>query len=179
MADAAPRVPVDEAAGHEDQGEAGDDRGPRPRHALRQERAVAVAGERLEEAHLLVEVVPDDVPIPALARRLEEIAQVGPGAGELALRGGVAGRRRVEGEPALVLDEDLDPRVRVALAHGVEVAEAVPRAADEAGDVARGDAEGAEHDRHRGGVVLAVPALRVEEEVVEGCLLLPEGELRS
>src|SRR5262249_44829748 len=71
-------------------------------------------------------------------------------------------------EPAAVLlDVDLDPRVRVALPHGVEFAELVVRPADEAVDVARRNVDRAKQNRQRRRVELAVTALRLEQEVVE------------
>ena len=46
----------------------------RGREMPREQRAAAAVGERLEEAHLLVQVVADDVALPALARGLECVA---------------------------------------------------------------------------------------------------------
>ena len=48
------------------------------------------------------------------------------------------------------------------------MAEAIVGPADEAGDVARGDADGPEHDGERGGEELAVAPVGLEEEVVHG-----------
>src|SRR5262249_2627370 len=73
----------------------------------------AGVGEGLEDAHRLVEVVAHHVALPALAGGLEEVAQAGPEAGDLAPGQGVAGWGGVVGAPAVVVDEDLDPGVGV------------------------------------------------------------------
>ena len=132
-----------------------------PRHALPRDRrrgdggAPAVehpSGERvvppalLEEAphlpgdlRLHPEVEVDHVVAPAHAHGLDHGVDLReePGAHHrrLARRG-----RRVEGDPALARVPDLDPAVRVALAHGVEAPVTVEGSAEEAGDVARRDA---------------------------------------
>ena len=135
--------------------------------------ALVAAADVLEDAHLRLEVVADDVAIPALRERLDEVAHVDVRAGGLLQRLRARGRRGIERDPAAdrVVEVRLDPRVSVALADRVVAPEAIVRAADEARDVARRDAELAQHQRHRGGEELAVPALRLEEEVIDGLRL--------
>src|SRR5512144_1713781 len=93
----------------------------------------------MKEVDLLPQVIPDDVAVPTLPGRLDDIANEGEHAGELAARRGFRGRRRVECLPASVGHEHLDPGVGVALTNGVVVPEAVVRPADETGDIARRD----------------------------------------
>ncbi len=96
--------------------------------------------------------------------------------------GGRGGGRRVERQPADARVIDLDPRVRVVVAHDVLAGLAVGRAGREAGGHARGDARHPQQQRHRARVLLAVALLGVEQEAVErvrrGRRLLGVAELR-
>src|SRR5690606_9549716 len=76
-------------------------------------------------------------------------------------------RRGIEAHEATV-HERLDPRVGVPLLDRVVAAVRVEAPADEARHVSGGDAERAEHEHHRGGEILAVPGLPLEEEVLDG-----------
>src|SRR5437660_12382576 len=74
-------------------------------------------------------------------------------------------RRRVEREPAVSLEPDLDPGVRVVVGE----APAGPgegRAGEADGDASR-NADVPEHERHRAGEVLAVPAPSRERKADE------------
>src|SRR5262249_54876007 len=106
----------------------------------------------LEEPQLRPQVVADDVAVPALLERVEEIAHVDEEAGRLLKRLRAGAWRRIERLPARptdVVDVRLDPGVRVTFADRVVVAEAVVRAAHEAHHVARRYSDLAEHHRHR------------------------------
>ena len=85
----------------------------------------------------------------------------------IASREEAASRCRVKGQPSKPRKPDLDPCMRVMVGHRPRVRIAVVRAAHESLGHARGDAEVAQHERHRTGEVLAVAALRVEDEVGE------------
>src|SRR5690606_27847623 len=124
------------------------------------------AADAAEEAGLTLQVVADDVLGPAGAQRVRHRAQI---AQEPVVDGdvGAARRRRIEGDPAAPRQPRLDPAVGVALAERVVAAVGVEAPAEEARDVARGDAERAQLDRERGREVLAVTAPGFEEEDVE------------
>ena len=128
-------------------------------------RLVLTLGHLVEDANLLPEVVADDVPVPALRGPLDEVAHVHEEARRRLERLRAGGRRGVEGDPRAVLpvaEVGLHPGVRVALADGVVVPEAVVGPADESRDVAGGNPNLAKHERHRGREELAVPASRLE-----------------
>ena len=75
-----------------------------------------------------------------------------------------APRGRVEREPAVAVEPDLDPGVRVPIVDAPRPAVRVVGAAREAGGDPRGNPEVAEHEGHRAGEVLAVAALRAGHE---------------
>src|ERR1700756_509199 len=64
--------------------------------------------------------------------------------------------RRLEWDPSVVREVDLDPRVRVLEAHDVAFSLRIEGAGSEADDQACRDAERAEHVTHRGREELAV-----------------------
>ena len=70
------------------------------------------------------------------------------------------------------VDPGLDPGVRVALAHRQVVAVAVPLAAEKPLTERVGTPDGAQHDRHGRGEVLAVAGLLHEQEVLERLVAL-------
>ena len=76
-------------------------------------------------------------------------------------------RGRVERDPAEVVEPRLDPRVRVGVAHDPRVLALGVAARREARHDARRDAAHPQQQRHRAGEVLAVAALRLEQEPVE------------
>src|SRR5581483_12166409 len=67
---------------------------------------------------------------------------------------------RVERQPAVAAEPGLDPRVRGVVGDAPDAALRVVRPARKADDDTRGDAEIAEHQRHRAGEVLAVARAR-------------------
>ena len=75
-----------------------------------------------------------------------------------------APRGRVEREPAVAVEPDLDPGVRVPVVDAPRSAVHVVGAAREAGGDAGGNPEVAQHQSHRAGEVLAVAALRAGDE---------------
>src|SRR5688572_15170551 len=120
---------------HERNGAAGRDYiAPFRRHL---QLSIAVA-HRAQQVDLLPQVVADDVVIPALCTGFDQVTHEGEQPRDLALRRSVRRWGRVEPRPTVARKIGLDPGVRVPLANGVEVAEAVVRAADEAGGVAAG-----------------------------------------
>src|SRR6185437_11483110 len=86
-------------------------------------------------------------------------------------RGGRAGRRWVERDPADVLEVHLHPRVGVVIADLVDARGVwLRRAGREAGGHPRRDADHPQHHRHRAGELLAVAHAVVEEERLERVL---------
>src|SRR5207253_6312963 len=72
---------------------------------------------------------------------------------------------RIEREPAEAVEPDFDPSVRVSVGDLPEIVVVTPR--EEAGRHAGRDPEEPQHHRHRTGEVLAVPALRSDDEADE------------
>ena len=73
-------------------------------------------------------------------------------------------RRRVKREPAIPLEPHLDPRVRVMVGEHPRAGRAVVGRPGEADGDASRNSEISEHERHRPGEVLAVPAPRRRSE---------------
>src|SRR5207302_1905233 len=78
-----------------------------------------------------------------------------------------AARSRVERQPAVAAEPDLDPRMCVVIGDRPRARALVVGPAREADGDARRDAEVAEHQRHRAREVLAVAALRLHDEADE------------
>lgn len=164
-------APPKQAEAEEEQGDT--DRGDAEAERRKERRSEALRSrhallETTEEAELLVEVVVLYVGGPTLSGGLHEIAQEAKKPGDFGLGHRVRRGGWIESDPTGAVYEGLDPRVGVALADGVEAAEAIVGAADEPGDVAGWDADGSEEDGHCGRVELAMTAVRLEEEMVEG-----------
>ncbi len=114
--------------------------------------------------------------VRGLVGRLRGGPRVPPSPG--VLRGGRRdGRGRVEGDPADVGEERLDPGVGVEVAHDVLAAVGVEAPGGEARGDPRGHARHPQQQRHRPGELLAVALVGVEEERVERDVAL-RGPLR-
>ncbi len=79
-----------------------------------------------------------------------------------------ARRRGIEGDPAHLVEVDLDPGVGVPLTYGHVAAQRVPVTAGEAIDHPRVDTRAAQQQDHGRGEVFAVAAAGHEEELVHG-----------
>src|SRR4029077_2959275 len=89
-----------------------------------------------------------------------------PTIGELRGRQRGETRRGVDRHPTMAGEPHLDPRVRVVLAHYRLVEDRVVIPGRVAGGQARRDAEASQHQRLRGGELLAVADLRVEQKPI-------------
>src|SRR3954465_3221690 len=94
-----------------------------------------------EQSDLLLQIVADNMAIPALRRGFDEVAHERQKARDIALWCGARRRGRVETGPARVVQVNLDPGVRVTLANRVRPCEAIVGTANETCHVARGHAQ--------------------------------------
>ena len=117
---------------------------------------VSAKGQLMREVIVDHPLVPTQLkPIPIKAEPAEEAA--------LFIRRG----SRVEGHPAVAGKVNFYPRVGVTAADDVVAADVVVFARQKSGGVARGNADGAKHDGHRRGEILAMSSAASEKEICE------------
>ncbi len=117
----------------------------------------------LRQSDLVAEVVVDDPfapgvlkPIPVHAHALEQAAALL-----------VSGRRGIESDPAVAGKKYFHPHVRVAGADDPVAADVVVLAGKKSADVARGNAQIAQHHGHGGGKIFAVAGAASEKKIGE------------